>query len=81
MPDTITPAQAEAESAPADPLLTERLSTRISQATDERLRLFLTIRRRPLGATVDELCARGLPTLEELSAEVVARKGSGDANR
>src|SRR5690242_1660859 len=58
-------------------MLTERLVTRISPGTNERLRLYIAMRRRKLGATVDELCAQGLPTIEELSAELAGRQRGG----
>lgn len=74
VPDTSRTAAADSGRAAADVALTERLSTRISRATDKRLRLFLTIRGRHLGATIDELCHRGLPTLEQLLAEAAGQE-------
>src|SRR6266702_3816473 len=68
-------APAAGDPGAADGSLTERLATRITPDTNERLRLYVAMRRLRLGATVDQLCSKGLPTLAQLTDELAARHG------
>jgi hypothetical protein len=55
-----------------------RLATWIPAGIDERLRLFATLRRRPLGRTLADVLGGALPTVEDIGRELQQRGASGD---
>jgi hypothetical protein len=49
---------------------TVRINTKISELTDERLRLLVMLTRQTLSEATDEALNRGLPSLDDLKARL-----------
>ena len=68
MPETIAADRAAAVSS--QPVLIARLTTRLTEDVDRRLRLTAVLQATNLGEFLDQLLSRTLPTYADLAAQL-----------